>query len=405
MSHEIERLPLARNASGRALVLTTLALLALGVVMVHSAVASVTMEGNYLSRVDVKHSIFAVLAAGLVILGWRMPYRWFLARRRVLLSASAILLAISLLLAVAVLFWGHAVGGKRRWLRIYLGFYTLSIQPSELVKLWLTVFLVAWLGSGTTDRRSFTRTFLPAAALLGGSCLLVAMQDFGTAAIIAMVAGVTMLLAGIPWYYMITLLAPAAGGFYALVVCDESRWGRILAVTDPWTSTSPSAYQPRQSLVAILTGGWFGKGIGNGVQKLGYLPEDSTDFIFSVFCEEWGFAGAVLLMGLVMLWIYLARKAAVRAPNRAGALLAGALGFMIALQAVLHIAVDIVAMPPTGMSLPFISAGGTALMTYAFAAALIVSVSSYRRPETVEATPRPDEPAPQTEEPPCVLIN
>ena len=110
--------------------------------------------------------------------------------------------------------------------------------------------------------------------------------------------------------------------------------------------------------------------------KLGFLPEDSTDFIFSVFCEEWGFIGAVLLMGLIVLWIYAVRKIAISANDKFARLLAGSLGFLIAFQAMLHIAVDLVLVPPTGIGLPFISAGGTSLILAAAATAMIVSVSS-----------------------------
>jgi cell division protein FtsW len=170
---------------------------------------------------------------------------------------------------------------------------------------------------------------------------------------------------------------------------------------NPWT-ISDSTHQPRQSLLAILTGGWFGKGPGNGSIKLGFLPEDSTDFIYAVYCEEWGFLGAALLIGLVVVWIWLARKAAVRAgdsrlapPGRQGfgRVLAGSMGFLVALQAALHMAVVLVVMPPTGVTLPFISAGGSALVFTACAVAMMVSVTS-RRPRAEQAeTPR-DDPAP-----------
>ncbi|HUU21892.1 MAG TPA: FtsW/RodA/SpoVE family cell cycle protein, partial [Phycisphaerae bacterium] len=174
--------------------------------------------------------------------------------------------------------------------------------------------------------------------------------------------------------------------FYRFVVQDPRRWGRILALLDPWSPTNPAAYQPRQSILAILSGGWFGKGPGNGIRKLGYLPEDSTDFIFSVYCEEWGFVGAMLLMSLLLLWIWNARRAAVRCEDRFGAVLAGSLGVLIAVQAVLHVAVDLVVAPPTGMGFPFVSAGGTSLVIMAAATALIVSVANRAQSRRAPAT-------------------
>jgi cell division protein FtsW len=174
------------------------------------------------------------------------------------------------------------------------------------------------------------------------------------------------------------ILAPPVGAASWHFLKDPYRWNRILAWLDPWSQSNASAYQARESLVAILTGGWTGKGLGNGMTKLGYLPEDSSDFIFSVFCEEWGFVGSLLLMGLVLMWIWHAWKAAARARDRFGQVLAGSLGFLIAFQAVLHIAVAIVVAPTTGMGLPFISAGGTSLIITVAAAAMIISVSAHR---------------------------
>jgi len=162
------------------------------------------------------------------------------------------------------------------------------------------------------------------------------------------------------------------------------RMNRIRAMIDPWDLDNPSAFQPRQSLLAILESGWWGTGPGNSVQKLGYVPEDTTDFVFSIYCAEWGYVGALLLMSLVLIWIWCARRGVVRSADRFGRVLAGSLGFLIGLQAVLHIGVNLVALPPTGMSMPFVSAGGTALLMYALATAMIVSVTSW----TIVSKPR-----------------
>jgi cell division protein FtsW len=149
-------------------------------------------------------------------------------------------------------------------------------------------------------------------------------------------------------------------------------------MNEVWSPDNATAYQPRQSLLAILSGGWFGKGIGSGTLKLGFLPEDSTDFIFSALCEEWGVVGALVLLGVLILWIRHAWQISLEAPDRFGQVLAAGLGFLIAAQALLHIGVDTVVLPPTGMSMPFVSAGGTSLVLMAGAVALIVSVSARR---------------------------
>jgi len=376
-----ERAPGQDTGAGRGLMLTTLALLALGVVMVHSAVATVGQRSAWYARMDIRHMMFAVAAALVLLVAWRINYRVLFSGGRLPLFAGCVL--VLSLVCQALVFVpgiGHEVGGQYRWIRIGPAKYSIGFQPSELVKLSLIVFLAAWLSRKTVNVRSFKKTFLPAGLLVGACVALVIKQDFGTAVVIGAAAMVTMLLAGVPWYYLASLVPLGAGGFYQFVVRDPRRWGRIAALIDPWSLSNPAAYQPRQSLLAILTGGWFGKGPGRGMLKLGFLPEDSTDFIFSVYCEEWGFVGAMLLMGLVLAWILFARKAALRASDGFGRLLAGSIGFVIALQAVLHIAVDVVVAPPTGMGMPFVSAGGTALLMLAGATAMIVSVAARGTP-------------------------
>jgi cell division protein FtsW len=140
------------------------------------------------------------------------------------------------------------------------------------------------------------------------------------------------------------------------------------------------------ALLAINSGGWTGLGLGNGIIKMGFLPERSTDYIFSVICEELGMVGACLLLGLLIVWIWQVRRAALNAADRFGQLLAGALGFVIAIQAMLHIAVNLAVAPPKGIGLPFISAGGTSMIIMAAAVAMIVSVTARRKLTNDELT-------------------
>ncbi len=374
--------PLRENPRGQSLVLVTLALMGLGVVMVHSALASVADPGDWYKRVDYRQTLFAILAALTVLFAWRIGYRWLNAGRRLPYAAAALLvLAIACGILVFLPQVGHAVGGKARWIRLGPRDFVIGFQPSELIRLSLVVFLAAWLSRESTDPRSFVRTFLPALGLIGACMLLVIQNDFGTAMLIGVSSAAVLFLAGVPCAPPRGGGGGGAAGFYKFVVLDPHRWSRIAALLDPWSTENPAAYQPQQSILAILNGGWFGRGAGNGIRKLGYLPEDSTDFIFSVYCEEWGFVGALLLTGLLVLWIWNARRAAAKAPDRFGMLLAGSLGFLIAMQAVLHVAVDVVVAPPTGMGFPFVSAGGTALLMMAGATSLIVAVTAQRGEE------------------------
>ena len=376
----MERIPLKNNSTGQGLMLTTFAMLALGVVMVHSAVGTVSAPGHWYSRPDFRHTLFAALAAAVLGAGWLLDYHKLAAGKRWPWLAT-ILLAASLLSAGLVLVpgIGRSVGGFRRFIRLGPDQYAIGFQPSELIKFVLVIFLAAWLCRMDKDRvRRFVKTFIPAVIIMGLGVGVIVREDFSTGAVAGMAAALTLLLAGVPWYYMLTLVPPAAAGFWKLVYTDPYRWNRITAMFNPWDQSIPATYQARESLIAILTGGWTGKGLGQGMQKLGFLPEDSSDFIYSVFCEEWGFVGAALLMGLVLLWIWHARRAAVRAGDKFGAVLAGSLGFLIAIQAVMHIAVALVMVPTTGMGLPFVSAGGTSLVITAGAVAIMVSVTAHR---------------------------
>jgi cell division protein FtsW len=203
-------------------------------------------------------------------------------------------------------------------------------------------------------------------------------ENFSMGVLIAATGFATMFLAGVRWPYLVGSFLAACGPAYMMMRMSPVRWQRIQALLNPWDPANPAAYQARQSLLTIMTGGYFGKGLGNGMLKRGFVPESHTDFIFSVFCEEWGLVGAVLLVGVIVLWIWQARRAAGCTRDPFGRTLAGSLGFLIALQAIMHVAVDLVAFPPTGIGCPFISFGGTRLITTAAATAIIISVSAHR---------------------------
>jgi cell division protein FtsW len=368
-----------RQGGGLGLILIVFALLSLGVVVVHSAMTSVKEPGPWYARVDVRHAMFAALAAGLLLSFSRfLNYRWFARGRVPWLAAGLLLVAAGCALLVYLPGIGHAIGGRYRWIRIGPREYSIGFQPSELLKISLVIFLSAWLTRPGVNRRSLGG-FVLAAAIAGGCIGLVITEDFGMAMVMSLSAGVVMFLAGVPLYYLVPTAGAGAAAVYYMVTTSAYRMQRVMAVVDPWSEANDSAYQARQSLTAILAGGWNGRGLGNGIRKLGFLPEDSTDFIFASFCEEWGVRGAVLMMVLLLLWMWQCRRASARAADPFGRVLAGALGAMIAIQALLHIAVNIVALPPTGIGLPFVSAGGTRLLLMAFAASLIVSVRSRAR--------------------------
>jgi cell division protein FtsW len=384
-------LPLAENGTGQGLALATLGLLAVGAVTVFSALASVSTPGPWYLRQDCRHLMFAGLAAIVLFTAWRINYHIF-ARGRFVPILPTLLLVASLgcSLLVFVPGVGMTVGHDSRWIKI--GPF-ITFQPSELIKISLMIFLASWLTRPGINVKSFWKVFLPAMIVIGASTMFVITQDFGTAVVIGISAVLVLLLAGVPVYYLALLVPLAYGVWEFFVVRVPHRWDRISGFLDPWSLTNPSSYQPSQSLLAIMTGGWTGKGLGRGLS--GFLPEHTTDFIFASLCQQWGLAGAGLLMTIILIWIWQARKAALRASDNLGRVLAGAMGAMIAVQAAMHIAVDLVAIPATGLCLPFVSAGGTALVMMAGAAAVIISVTAHRNcglPAATDASSSPVNP-------------
>ncbi len=377
MPDNVLLVPLRRNASGRGLLIATLILLALGVVMVYSAMISVTKPGPWYTRSDVRHTIFACLAASVLMVGWWVDYRILDRGEGVVPKVAMWLLIVSMVLGLLVFVphVGYAKGGQYRWIRIGPPQFKVGFQPSELIKIALVIYLATWLSRAETNVRS-GKTFLMAMAWVAMGVGIVFTEDLGTGAIIGLSACVTMLIAGVPLLYFVPLLPLGYLAGYVAIKLSPRRWDRIVVLRNVWESDHEAAHQPRQSLLAILTGGWHGKGLGNGELQLGYLPEDTTDFIFAAFCEEWGVIGAVVLLGLLLLWLARVWQIALEASDRLGQVLAASLGALIAVQALMHIAVDTVVFPPTGMSLPFVSAGGTSLVLLAGAVAIIVSISA-----------------------------
>jgi len=271
------------------------------------------------------------------------------------------------------------MAGARRWLP--LGF--TQVQPSELGKWAVVLFLAWWLASRPLEIRRFPilmLTLIPIAAI----CLLVVIEDFGTAVLIGLCA-VTILIAGRVKLWHLALFAPfaiAAGVWF--VMARSFRMTRIMTFIDPFASPQREGYHMIQSLLSFSTGGIFGTGLGRGVQKLGYLPEDTTDFIFAVICEELGIFGAILTIALYMGILFVAWQAIKQRKDPFGQLLAFGIGAMITLQALINIAVATVSVPPKGMSLPLVSAGGSGLVITSAALGLLYSVCRSRPDEAID---------------------
>jgi cell division protein FtsW len=289
---------------------------------------------------------------------------------------------------------GVAVNGARRWLP--LG--PIQIQPSELAKWAVVLYLAYWLTHRPLNIDRFFSGFLPMLLPIGMICLLVIIQDFGTATLIALGA-LAMLLAGrVRWHHLLIAIPPIMAAGLWFVMHKEYRWRRVTAFANPYAAPQKEGYHMIQSLLSFATGGITGRGLGNGIQKLGYLPEDTTDFIFAVICEELGLFGAMLTIALYLGILYCAWQTLKEKKDTFGRLLAFGVGTMVCLQALINIAVATVSVPTKGLSLPLVSAGGSGLVITCAALGLLRSTCKYEHDaEKVDDEPaqRPDSvPAP-----------
>jgi cell division protein FtsW len=255
------------------------------------------------------------------------------------------------------------------------------------------LFLAYWLSQRPVDLSKFFRGFLPTLIPVGFLCLLVVIQDFGTAALIA-VCSLTMLVAGrAKWWHLAIVVPPALVAGFWFVHHTPYRWRRMTAFLDPYASPDKEGYHMIQSLLSFSTGGVLGKGLGNGIQKLGYLPEDTTDFIFAVICEELGLFGAIFTIAMYMGIVFVAWQIIRQKRESFGCMLAFGVASMLSLQAVINIAVATVSVPTKGLSLPLVSAGGSGLVITAAALGVMYSVA---RSDPEEAAELLDETEPHT---------
>lgn len=356
------------------LALCVLSLLAIGVLMVASASMSI-VGGTVWNAQAIKHAAYAVLAAVAFFGVARFDYRLLLVETRVLRSAVAWAMVVAIAMSVAVLVIGVEVNGARRWIR----FGPLQLQPSEVAKWTTVVFLAWWFAARPIAIESFFRGFCVTCIPIGAICLFTVIEDFGTAALIGVVSFLMFVVGGARLLHLAIVSPPALGAAAYFVMGTPYRWARMTSFLDPWKDARGQGYHMVQSLLSFASGGIAGRGLGNGIQKLGYLPEDTTDFVFAVVCEELGFIGA-LTVASMYLGVLLVAARAVRTANLDpfGKLLAFGLAATLGLQACINMAVATVSMPTKGMSLPLVSAGGTGLIITCASLGLLASVLRHR---------------------------
>jgi len=365
------------------IVLLAAALMIAGLVMIASARASIDRS---LFSTSIWESIFGrqavFVAVGMTALvGTRHFAPLVLASPalRFRVSLIAYLLVLTCLVVALIPGVGSPQRGSQRWLQVTAYHGGLGFQPSELAKLTLIAFLAALAANRGTATRSLRHGLLVPAAATGIYCVLVSKEDFGTGLLLAAVGACILLVAGYKFRHLLMLAAVGAGVFLVLLFAAPYRVARLSAYRDIWADQQGGGYQPLQSLTAIAQGGWFGTGLGAGIHKYGYLPEGHSDFIFALICEETGLVGAVLVMALFCGFIYMGARTMWAAQTQFEQILAFGITAAVTLQAAMNIAVVTVVLPTTGISLPFVSAGGSGLLVYSVAAGVLAAIASRGR--------------------------
>jgi cell division protein FtsW len=353
----------------KVLFIATILLVGLSVVMVYSASAPVALQRyGKASRFLITQSMWALLGVSMLYVVMRIDYRHY--RQPAFIWTSLGLVVMGL---VAV-FFSVPVNGARRW----FGIGGIGIQPSELAKLVAIFFIAALLERRMHRIDDAPYALLPIAIfVLGLVALILPEPDFGTAMSLALIAAVMVFAAGLNYRYIIGVALASLPIIYIAVMGSAYRRRRTLAFLNPWEDPLGDGFQIIQSLIAVGTGGVWGKGIMNGVQKLFYLPEPHTDFIYSVISEELGLIGAtaVVICFCVVTWRGL--RVALRAPDSFGAFLALGLTTMVAVQAFVNISVVLGLMPTKGIPLPFVSAGGSSLVINLVGMGILLNVSQH----------------------------
>jgi cell division protein FtsW len=371
--------------SDKLLFTATVLLVCTSVVMVYSASAVIALQDNrdpYLYLF--KQATWALLGLALVPLMMRIDYRNY--RQPVVIWAG---LAVALLALVAVLF-GHPINGATRW----LGVGGLGVQPSELAKIVMIVFIAALL-ERRMDRIDDPRfALLPIGVVLAAIVgLILAEPDLGTSVSVVVIAAVMIFAAGINYRYVIGVGLAAIPALYFLLAFSDYRRRRILAFLNPWADPLGDGFQMIQSMIAIGTGGVFGRGLMGGVQKLFYLPEPHNDFIYSVIAEELGLIGASIVLACFCVITWRGLRTALRAPDRFGSFLALGLTTMVAFQAFFNISVVLGILPTKGIPLPFVSYGGSSLLINLLGMGILLNVSQHASSSHVITTTMPTQDA------------
>ncbi len=358
------------------LLFPVLLLVGIGVVMVYSASSALALKkfGNEYYFLK-KQAVFALFGFLALLICRYFPYRIFRS-----LTYPMVVLALGLLLAIQLSALGVSAGGSARWLR----FNEISFQPSEFARFSLIIFLGYSMSKKGDRLKDLYVGFLPHILVLGAFITLIILQpDFGSVVILGAITWFMLLVGGTRIFHLSASLMVLVPFLYFYMIHAEYRLKRILSFLDPWQYSTDEGYQIIHSLMAFGSGGIWGAGVGNGFQKLFYLPEPHTDFIFSVIGEELGLLGVLAILGLygIILWrgISIARNSG----DEFGSFLAFGMTLAIGLQVCINMGVTLGLLPTKGLALPFLSYGGTSLLMNMASIGILMNIyaTGFKKPK------------------------
>lgn len=370
-----QQLGQSQSSWDKTLLMCITVLMAVGLIMVYSASISYAerVMGNEL-YFAVRHFIYASLGLLAMFIVMRIPVSFWERSGPYLL-----LLSIILLIAVLIPGIGSKVNGSTRWIKLGV----MNLQPAEFVKIFIVVYASGYLVRKQNELKNFTQGILMISIVVAVIGMLLLQQpDFGTVVVICITTFTMLFLSGVRFWHFLSILFAGVGGMIALTLISPYRVQRVTSFLDPWADPFNSGFQLTQALIAFGRGEWFGVGLGASIQKMFYLPAAYTDFILAVLAEELGLFAVLGVMALyavlVMRSFRIARQAEQRNDAYAARLAQG-IGVLFGIQAMINMGVNMGVLPTKGLTLPFISYGGSSLLASCVAVGILLAISRETR--------------------------
>jgi cell division protein FtsW len=353
------------------LLFSVLFLVGIGIVMVYSASSALALKKFGTSYYFLKkQTIFALLGIVILVISCHIPYHVFRS-----LTYPLLFLAIMLLFVILISRFGYSAGGAKRWFRI-AGF---TFQPTELARFVLVIYLAYSMNKKVGRIKDFHVGFLPHVLVLCMFTVLIMLQpDFGSVIIFGAITWIMLFVGGVRILYLLGSMVIVTPVVYYLMVGADYRIERIMSFMNPWQYSTDKGYQVIHSLLAFGTGGIWGTGIGKGYQKLFYLPEPHTDFIFSVIGEELGLIGVLIILGLYTIILWRGISIARNSQDAFGSFVAIGLTAAIGLQICVNMGVVLGLLPTKGLTLPFLSYGGTSLLMNMVSIGVLMNIGALK---------------------------